>query len=31
MIVSLEAYGINDYNRYSMCPARQFQANFWDL
>ena len=31
MIVSLEAYEINAYNRYAMCPAGQFRVNFWDL
>ena len=31
MIVSLESYGTNAYNRYAMCPAGQFRVNFWDL
>ena len=31
MIVALEAYGTNTYNRYAMCPAGQFRVNFWDL
>ena len=30
-IVSLEAQGTNNNNRYAMCPAGQFRVNFWDL
>ena len=31
MIVFLEAYKTNAYNRYAMCPTRQFGVNFWDF